>query len=107
MTGTPPICCFNTQPPEGGWRISLCTIYNYSSFNTQPPEGGWPLSLDFVSLMSRFNTQPPEGGWYQAVRAYYTDKVSTHSRLKAAGPLSCVGQPEFWVSTHSRLKAAG
>ena len=34
--------CFNTQPPEGGWRwtsANCCPMF--WSFNTQPPEGGW------------------------------------------------------------------
>ena len=33
--------CFNTQPPEGGWNLSRCTIRLDRCFNTQPPEGGW------------------------------------------------------------------
>ena len=55
-----------------------------------------------------FNTQPPEGGWavVLATRDFVT-KVSTHSRLKAAGSPAPVGKGRFYVSTHSRLKAAG
>ena len=34
-------------------------------------------------------------------------KVSTHSRLKAAGQSYTVGEDRIVVSTHSRLKAAG
>ena len=34
-------CCFNTQPPEGGWRLERKQADDLSSFNTQPPEGGW------------------------------------------------------------------
>ena len=34
-------------------------------------------------------------------------KVSTHSRLKAAGKRGCIMQSIGGVSTHSRLKAAG
>ena len=33
--------------------------------------------------------------------------VSTHSRLKAAGPHRAMASPFLKVSTHSRLKAAG
>ena len=33
--------CFNTQPPEGGWKNVKLSIQNKKSFNTQPPEGGW------------------------------------------------------------------
>ena len=39
---------------------------------------------------------------------YFTAQVvSTHSRLKAAGPNKSLAHREYWVSTHSRLKAAG
>ena len=77
-----------------------------------------------------FNTQPPEGGWERQETIVETIKVSTHSRLKAAGnsdnksrsQCKCFNTqpPEGgWVkkvcsiiyivgvSTHSRLKAAG
>ena len=33
--------CFNTQPPEGGWKCWLAQINLQHCFNTQPPEGGW------------------------------------------------------------------
>ena len=32
---------FNTQPPEGGWEVSLYLHLPNAGFNTQPPEGGW------------------------------------------------------------------
>ena len=32
---------FNTQPPEGGWRIWIIPVIVTGCFNTQPPEGGW------------------------------------------------------------------
>ena len=62
-TGGPPTCCFNTQPPEGGWIYQRCNAGRLICFNTQPPEGGWKNLL---------NPQIPF-------------LVSTHSRLKAAG----------------------
>ena len=77
--------CFNTQPPEGGWKEDLGVINEQNCFNTQPPEGGWEILSGnilrgVVSTHSRlkaagahlknqftesqsFNTQPPEGGW--------------------------------------------
>ena len=55
--------CFNTQPPEGGWSTNPCS---------------W-----FTAIC--FNTQPPEGGWIQRFIGADGHKVSTHSRLKAAG----------------------
>ena len=98
-------------------------------FNTQPPEGGWLQSVSVRSAKVRFNTQPPEGGWAAQVPKPARDRVSTHSRPKAAGPpvwriciLPCsfnTQPPEGgWVkvvgmisskevSTHSRPKAAG
>ena len=58
------------------------------SFNTQPPEGGWSPSVLKVDGLTCFNTQPPEGGWVcdLVVRRVFI-QVSTHSRLKAAGPI--------------------
>ena len=35
---------FNTQPPEGGWRLREPVLQHRRSFNTQPPEGGWFVS---------------------------------------------------------------
>ena len=56
-------CCFNTQPPEGGWDLFLIKPIHHLGFNTQPPEGGWVYN-DPILLIG---------------------KVSTHSRPKAAG----------------------
>ena len=54
--------CFNTQPPEGGWkRIRVFNSLN-KRFNTQPPEGGWAIQQQLIGLRLGFNTQPPEGG---------------------------------------------
>ena len=36
------------------------------------------------SLELSFNTQPPEGGWKTGTASKEQEKVSTHSRLKAA-----------------------
>ena len=49
---------------------------------------------------NRFNTQPPEGGCQFEFHIKVLFKVSTHSRLKAAEPLSKVllhqvSQPRF------------
>ena len=54
-----------------------------------------------------FNTQPPEGGWGLFWWSDVADKVSTRSRLKAAGRSKRMGLRFLTVSTHSRLKAAG
>ena len=34
-------CCFNSQPPEGGWSPNVTCTEQTSRFNSQPPEGGW------------------------------------------------------------------
>ncbi len=58
--------------------------------------------------MTRFNTQPPKGGWnLRLTSSWAYGKVSTHSRLKAAGGEAQRNISELLVSTHSRLKAAG
>ena len=77
---------FNTQPPEGGWAITAIITFYASSFNTQPPEGGWGSAHLSHSNIRRFNTQPPEGGWFWECWRFWIDRVvSTHSRPKAAG----------------------
>ena len=77
---------FNTQPPEGGWIKGGIKKLPSGRFNTQPPEGGWRNLRHQSTFAVGFNTQPPEGGW--EVRHELQDRhhrVSTHSRLKAAG----------------------
>ena len=39
----------------------------------------------FAHAAACFNTQPPEGGWRSNRKFKKCIKVSTHSRLKAAG----------------------
>ena len=98
---------FNTQPPEGGWKVRRYPPPWVYRFNTQPPEGGWQPLGSFTYRRPRFNTQPPEGGWYEYGNARLLNRVSTHSRLKAAGAFIDTLSFTFKVSTHSRLKAAG
>ena len=57
-----------------------------AGFNTQPPEGGWLFSTRRTLYEQGFNTQPPEGGWRGGAPFNVNCNVSTHSRLKAAGP---------------------
>ena len=76
-------------------------------FNTQPPEGGWKRLFLQPFCFVCFNTQPPEGGWDEKETAFPQDRVSTHSRPKAAGPTAIFCFKFFIVSTHSRPKAAG
>ena len=79
--------CFNTQPPEGGWRSHDVAGLGHLGFNTQPPEGGW----------RRMSTRVFTIKWFQHTAArrrlemtngqfhYNCLHVSTHSRPKAAG----------------------
>ena len=57
--------------------------------------------------VSCFNTQPPEGGWGSRLQLPRQDRVSTHSRPKAAGSADLKHDACVIVSTHSRPKAAG
>ena len=82
------LCGFNTQPPEGGWATTTAGATTTACFNTQPPEGGWVLICHTNFFISCFNTQPPEGGWEKIRDKRQRQRVSTHSRPKAAG-LAC------------------
>ena len=80
--------CFNTQPPEGGWALNIIIFDAYIMFqHTAARRRLGPLLLmSFHNSAYRFNTQPPEGGWLEQIKnAPRIAKVSTHSRLKAAG----------------------
>ena len=99
--------CFNTQPPEGGWSASGKPSSYLSCFNTQPPEGGWLNRGCFHERLDCFNTQPPEGGWKGFLEYTGVFGVSTRSRPKAAGQTCRHRIPRPQVSTRSRPKAAG
>ena len=82
--------CFNSQPPEGGWKtgeiLETDLIVSTHSrpkaagsrrwrsqaavccFNSQPPEGGWFHVRPPHPRQTGFNSQPPEGGWARAFR---------------------------------------
>ena len=76
------------------------------SFNTQPPEGGWWVAKQYGNFFTSFNTQPPEGGCLNCSSVRVSNKVSTHSRPKAAAQCDSMKYYRFGVSTHSRPKAA-
>ena len=91
MIGICPIrSCFNTQPPEGGWRavFRFYALHIMVSTHSRPKAAGnadgSKRRYEFVSTHSRpkaagasvvqgrnqiqcFNTQPPEGGWLSAM----------------------------------------
>ena len=105
-----PLCCFNTQPPEGGW-ISICQSFDRDTcFNTQPPEGGWLLRMPALSLWRArcFNTQPPEGGWPITSCDFPPSARFQHTAARRRlATLHRLRRPHRAVSTHSRPKAAG
>ena len=126
----PPVHCFNTQPPEGGWGVALLIVGVITvSTHSRPKAAGSAWLINAATLI-RFNTQPPEGGWddflieRNKVRVFQhtaarrrldlpkveemsSQEVSTHSRPKAAGNRLRGLQRPVQVSTHSRPKAAG
>ncbi len=77
--------CFNTQPPEGGWK-------NYRIINT----------IVLVSTHSR-----PKAAGGDQLAATRAQLVSTHSRPKAAGPAQTVNlvaiQPFQHTAARRRL----
>ncbi len=77
------------------------------SFNSQPPEGGWKIS-DGLRRGGRVSTHSrPKAAGITASNIHPSKQVSTHSRPKAAGDAIVLEYLESKVSTHSRPKAAG
>ena len=78
-------CCFNTQPPEGGWqpvppirikrpvsthsRPKAAGVSGSTGFSALPvsthsrPKAAGAISRNNLLIYLSFNTQPPEGGW--------------------------------------------
>ena len=55
--------CFNTQPPEGGWKTLQTKGYAMKvSTHSRLKAAGRKIKLRLRDNVS-FNTQPPEGGW--------------------------------------------
>ena len=121
---------FNTQPPEGGCKMSFGFTSFTVCFNTQPPEGGCifcyfrrgcvlrvsthsrpKAAATSISLQrtppSRFNTQPPEGGCKQMEKLELNFHLFQHTAARRRLPCSDIQSFHFIsVSTHSRPKAA-
>ena len=56
--------CFNTQPPEGGWKIQRqhfpkLTVFQHTAARRRLGRQRHQTPPDCIG----FNTQPPEGGW--------------------------------------------
>ena len=82
----PPARGFNTQPPEGGWRIERGRVCPTGRFNTQPPEGGWmPCACSCAAICAFQHTAARRRLGVQVDVFPERPGVSTHSRPKAAG----------------------
>ena len=99
---------FNTQPPEGGWIIGNQWITGEQGFNTQPPEGGWLSDAEYQVVKNMFqHTAARRRLVLSTIYQHLFNRVSTHSRPKAAGQFIHDEYEGSIVSTHSRPKAAG
>ena len=79
-----------------------------NSFNTQPPEGGWRLVNKSRDIVVKFqHTAARRRLVEERFRRFDGVVVSTHSRPKAAGAKIQQLEVAVKVSTHSRPKAAG
>ena len=57
-------CCFNTQPPEGGWAERKVEAVKAERFqHTAARRRLAQQTYKDRTPFYRFNTQPPEGGW--------------------------------------------
>ena len=130
---TPPHCrAVSTHSrPKAAGAACLCGMCSAASFNTQPPEGGWADISGSTRHMTPFQHTAARRRLGHCPRLGAAgDRVSTHSRPKAAGVAYAVRKHlRHWfqhtaarrrlgfglssfstissVSTHSRPKAAG
>ena len=122
--------CFNTQPPEGGWlnpiqMAKLLILFQHTAARRRLDDFninetlymqfqhtaarrrlvallGQDQTTDKVSTHSR-----PKAAGFTRIGTRLMREVSTHSRPKAAGVAVAVKMERQAVSTHSRPKAAG
>ena len=97
----------HSRPKAAGTCIETicCGLY---CFNTQPPEGGWEKIPEGHTINDMFqHTAARRRLGAMPAATHISARVSTHSRLKAAGLSQCSCYYLDKVSTHSRLKAAG
>ena len=119
---------FNTQPPEGGWRPECDYRGRVSKFQHTAARRRLVVISTFQTMIKMFqhtaarrrlvflyhfqlyqnlcfNTQPPEGGWQRCPGNDYSQRVSTHSRPKAAGSDSAgFGQHTRFQHTAARRR---
>ena len=94
--------------PKAAGCLRWFNLENISCFNTQPPEGGWRLLIKLHNSCSAFQHTAAR----RRLESRHEDRgrvlgVSTHSRPKAAGRQLIWYERPRDVSTHSRPKAAG
>ena len=101
--------CFNTQPPEGGWKGRLKRPIMRFCFNTQPPEGGWQSQSWLPRLHRSVSTHShPKVAGRRNTSACRTAARFQHTatrRWLVLGFVTAVA--EIPVSTHSHPKVAG
>ena len=100
-------CCFNTQPPEGGWvRYRPFQGRDTVSTHSRPKAAGVFVFQAFDKIMFQHTAARRRLAPVSDVDRTM-GSVSTHSRPKAAGQSKLQQPAQKAVSTHSRPKAAG
>ena len=62
--------CFNTQPPEGGWRLIRGCFARSVRFQHTAARRRLEVQSGRLKVwFGCFNTQPPEGGWRMLIKA--------------------------------------
>ena len=61
------LCCFNTQPPEGGWRRSAVSSRSITVSTHSRLKAAGIIKMVLIMQLLCFNTQPPEGGWLENI----------------------------------------
>ena len=77
--------CFNSQPPEGGWRTVRAAAEVFADVSTHSrPKAAGIDSFDNNGFVIGFNSQPPEGGWnpYKDSQAVQTAFQLTAARRR-------------------------
>ena len=99
---------FNTQPPEGGCKLSQNIVNEViDSFNTQPPEGGCPFTRSVNDFASRFQHTATRR-WLHT-RSYCSFKAQYHTQRShptVAALSMMLTETRLMVSTHSHPKVA-
>ena len=99
--------CFNTQPPEGGWKaLEMMAELLIVSTRSRPKAAGCLRPSEPRPQAVSTRSRPKAAGWQKQPTAK-PPIVSTRSRPKAAGSSSGSSSTSTTVSTRSRPKAAG